>query len=426
MQTDFTRYDAAGRIGPDIFPDELSGIIPKSRQPPVILTHINETIVSMFEKRGYGMKEILPTYHSDITYRNVYSRHNVCTVVQIFSYWLPPGNVSLQTFIAIRQVLDSWENPHLIFFEDANLGKNAILIFPIVSHIATNAEIVEAPKISLITTTYFTSIASKVPMSPLEILCRDLLGILDPTEGLHTIATALLSRTIFVPSFHKGVEIAENISRTVQVETCADPHVWDCFSSKDEGSIEIGNKFAVISVKEDIAAFSNYLNFFGAKFIQVENDSPSPITFRVPWIVYYNGVYDIFSRYLGALVESGIHSWWRRNSHVAGQVRLLVQNKFKIRATNESGSIYGLVQQLWASGRVGSVNMLGGQAGLGGIEINMLLAPFIICSVALALAWVVFLYEYTIHKSIVTINRKINRFMKSVIKLYVFICQGSN
>ncbi|OXA54058.1 hypothetical protein Fcan01_10574 [Folsomia candida] len=670
--SDFTRYDAAVRIGQDIFPSELSGINPKYlQQPPSILTHINETIVSMHEKVSFGLKEILATYQSDITYRSVYSKHNMCNVVQIFSYWLPSDDVALQIFIAILQVLDSSVNPHFIFFEDTNLGKNSILKFPTVSHIATNAvfgvfnsdtgetslirwvkgdhgssndlvgprisefpstqelimswkqlnsdlaetkvfmmymytwhkeeycsfytprdrvarihrffdndcvkssflyrknvsltpkpefapdsvsfissetmtfseiikflvgsrksfsfdwinygvrmetymfsvfleakEIVaranlgaillpfdigiwililaigsslalllfhvsgkrtrsllwllgnfldqsdllwskikfpriwnicfpaisgwtmislflgfaykgalfscmtstprpDVPKylndllqseIPLITTTYFTSIASKVPMSPLEILCRDLLEMLDPAEGLHTIAVALLSRTIFVPSFHKGVEIAENISRSVQVETCADPHDSNCSSC--EGSTEVGNKFAVISVKEDIAAFSNYLNFFGAKLIQVENDSPNPVTYKVPWIAYSNGVYDILSRHLGALVESGIHSWWRRNSHVAGQVRLLVQNKFKSTENDELGSIPGLVQQLWVSGRVGNMNMFGSKVGQGGIEIGMFLAPFIILSVALGFAWVVFLSEYAIHKKL--------------------------
>ncbi|OXA39441.1 hypothetical protein Fcan01_25745 [Folsomia candida] len=670
IRTDFTRFDVAGRIGPDIYPTEF----PTSKQrPPVVLTHINKTIVTMYHQRSAGMQEILSTYQSDVTYQEIPSRHNVCTVVQLFSYWLPSGDPSFQIFFAIQQVLDSWVNPHFIFFEDTNLGKNPILKFPIVSHISTTAvfgvfnsdvtggetnllrwvkgnhgsyhdlvgsqisgfsssreliitwEILnsnlagskictgythqwhkedfcsfytpsdrvarmhrfsvndcvkssflsrknvsatlkpkmvpdtvgyiiaetmpfskrikylvgcrmsfsfawikygmrtesytfsvflepketvtkanlsaillpfdvgiwllilvigsslalllflllgrgtrallwflgslldqsdllfwskpnfkllpsicfppiagwtmvslflgfaykgelfscmtstpkpDVPKnlsdllrseIPLITTTYFVSLPNKVPRAPLEFVCRDLLETLN-AEGLHSIASALLRRTIFVPAFYKGVEIAENISRLGKVETCANPHAWNCSSS--EGSVELGNKFAVISVKPDIASFSNFLNHFGAKFIQLENDTPNPISLKMPWIAYYNGVYGIFSRHFGALVESGIHSWWRRNSHVAGQVRLLVQNKFKIKAGNESGSIPGLVQQLWVTGRV---NMLGDKGDLGGIEIDVLLPPFIIWSAALGFAWVVFLSEFLTHTAIVAV-----------------------
>lgn len=103
---------------------------------------------------------------------------------------------------------------------------------------------------------------------------------------------------------------------------------------------------------------------------------------------------------------------------MAGQVRLLLQNKFKIKARHESGSIPGLVQQLFVSGRV---NIFDGKGEVRGIEISMLLAPFIILLVALGFAWFVFVSEFAFHKLIAALNWKIYSSMKSMIEFYVHI-----
>lgn len=260
--------------------------------------------------------------------------------------------------------------------------------------VPTNLKDLLISDIPIITTTYLTSVFYPIPVSPLEMLCKDFLEILGHESPLADVADGLLRRTIFVPAFHKVVDITENISLSRPITTCANPHTWNCTKKTEKGSVVLrGKKFAVISVKEDIAAFSNYLSYFdgkSSKFIQIREDSPNPVIFRVPWIAYYNGVYDIFSRHFGALVESGIHSWWNRNSHVAGQVRLLIQNKFQIKSSNEHVSIPGLLQRIWIRSNVAKVPVYEGTAGLGGVEIKMVMAPFVIWCTVLGISCLIF------------------------------------
>lgn len=151
IRTDFTLGDASSQLGQILFPGRSNIGIRQERQPPLMLEHINKTMLSMYETRSDNMGVVLSTYQSGISYRRVPSKYTVCTVAQIFSYWLRDiaqegnlqGDISLQMLLAIRQVIDSQAYPHFILFEDSNLGRNFkpgnLLRFPIIPHISTTA-----------------------------------------------------------------------------------------------------------------------------------------------------------------------------------------------------------------------------------------------------------------------------------------------
>lgn len=146
IRTDFSRGDASSRVGLL----QAVSTIPKrnSIHTPLILEQINRTIVNMYKNTSVGMGVLLSTYNNGLNYRRVPSKHTICTVAQIFSYWLQQDGMherdaSLQNFIAIKQVVDSEAYPHFILFEDSNLWRQSNagneFKFPIIPHISTTA-----------------------------------------------------------------------------------------------------------------------------------------------------------------------------------------------------------------------------------------------------------------------------------------------
>ncbi|OXA37915.1 hypothetical protein Fcan01_27314 [Folsomia candida] len=247
--------------------------------------------------------------------------------------------------------------------------------------------------IPMITTTYMTPLTSRVPVSPLQNLLDDFVTILDSTATLHNLIEKIRNRTIYIPAYFRMVRIARNISLSQPIETCKNGRMSDC-ETFDKNEMNIGKKFAILSVKRDIAAFSNYLNEF-SRWTEIPNGSPTPVTLQVPWVMFYNFVYDSFSRYMAGLVESGIHSWWERNAHVSSQVWLLGTNR-RVRENSKrrfgaGSNIPGLVQRLWVKEMV--VRETEGEAGIGRMTIQVVVAPVLICSVLVGLAGLIFYVE---------------------------------
>lgn len=241
--------------------------------------------------------------------------------------------------------------------------------------------------ISIISITFVLTFLNHDPISPLDIITKDLVKILDPNMSLYDITVQLRNRVMYVPAFYKVVEIAENISTSKPVETCWDPNQSRC-SDGNRTEIMIPKTFAVMSTKIDMRAFSNYMKQFSG-LTEVTNTSPHPISYKVPWIALYNCFYNVFSRHMSSLVESGIYSWWRKNSNVARQVRDLLKNEER---NNRSENV-AFVQRLWVTEDVD--HDLGERMGidLQGVSLSTLTAPFTITLIFSGVAVFVFFVE---------------------------------
>lgn len=152
--------------------------------------------------------------------------------------------------------------------------------------------------IPMVTTTYVSSFLSRGAASPLQTLLDDFAMIHDKNSMLHNIIEKINNRTTYIPTSFGTVRVAKNITLFQPIHTCRNGYMSEC---EDTTTKILGKKFAIFSIKQDIAAFSNYLNQF-SRWTEIPNGSPNPVTLHVPWIMFYNFVYARFSRHLAGLV----------------------------------------------------------------------------------------------------------------------------
>lgn len=158
---------------------------------------------------------------------------------------------------------------------------------------------------------------------PLANILKDLLGGEVNQTRKQSDAFAYRLQTIYERVeglMSEEAELARNVS--LKLKVAVHPNT----------SVALPGRFVLVDGIEDLTAFIEGMKYYSKSFV-IKSSEVTPFVMRVPWLVARNFFYDLFSRGLGALVESGLYQRWIRLSHIGAQLRDL--DKFEGDLDNE-------------------------------------------------------------------------------------------
>jgi hypothetical protein len=165
------------------------------------------------------------------------------------------------------------------------------------------------------------------------LLIKDLLVGLSPTDSFHLYLNQVANKTVFVNG--SEFDIVHNISLNLPVLQ----------EDTTEASFLLPETFGVLNAVRDLNDFSQAMKLYSPNTVSVKNHDMNPFVIRTPWIGSRNFFYQVFSRGLSSLVESGIYDRWQNYEYIGwqlGQVKLeLKKQMVKMSGSSSGGSVLG-------------------------------------------------------------------------------------